>query len=43
VDAFFEHVTVNADDTAVRRNRLSLLSAVVGSMDRIADFSQIEG
>lgn len=43
VDAFFERVTVNADDTAVRRNRLSLLSAVAGSMDRIADFSQIEG
>ncbi|MEK9968197.1 MAG: glycine--tRNA ligase subunit beta [Ferrovibrio sp.] len=43
VDAFFERVTVNADETAVRRNRLSLLSAVAGSMDRIADFSQIEG
>lgn len=43
VDVFFEKVTVNADDTAVRRNRLSLLSAVAGSMDRIADFSQIEG
>ncbi|QDO95957.1 glycine--tRNA ligase subunit beta [Ferrovibrio terrae] len=43
VDAFFDRVTVNADVTTVRRNRLSLLSAVVGSMDRIADFSQIEG
>jgi glycyl-tRNA synthetase beta chain len=43
VDAFFDRVTVNADVTAVRRNRLSLLSAVAGSMDRIADFSQIEG
>ena len=43
VDAFFEHVTVNADDAGLRRNRLSLLSAVAGSMDRIADFSQIEG
>jgi glycyl-tRNA synthetase beta chain len=43
VDAFFERVTVNADDAAMRRNRLSLLSAVAGSMDRIADFSQIEG
>src|SRR3546814_9687941 len=26
VDAFFERVTVNADDAAIRRNRLSLLS-----------------
>ena len=43
VDAFFERVTVNADDGALRRNRLSLLAAVAGSMDRIADFSQIEG
>jgi glycyl-tRNA synthetase beta chain len=43
VDAFFEKVTVNAEDAALRRNRLSLLAAVAGSMDRIADFSQIEG
>ncbi|WP_341703409.1 glycine--tRNA ligase subunit beta [Ferrovibrio sp.] len=43
VDAFFERVTVNAEDAAIRRNRLSLLSAVAGSMDRIAEFSQIEG
>ncbi len=43
VDAFFERVTVNAEDAALRRNRLSLLAAVAGSMDRIADFSQIEG
>jgi glycyl-tRNA synthetase beta chain len=43
VDVFFDKVTVNSDDAAVRRNRLSLLSAAVGSMDRIADFSQIEG
>lgn len=43
VDVFFDDVTVNSDDADVRRNRLSLLSAVAGSMDRIADFSQIEG
>ncbi|HLT77792.1 MAG TPA: glycine--tRNA ligase subunit beta [Ferrovibrio sp.] len=43
VDAFFDKVTVNSDDAAIRRNRLSLLSAVAGCMDRIADFSQIEG
>lgn len=43
IDAYFERVTVNAEDAAVRRNRLSLLAAVAGSMDRIADFSQIEG
>ncbi len=43
VDMFFERVTVNAEDAALRRNRLSLLAAVAGSMDRVADFSQIEG
>lgn len=43
IDSFFEKVTVNSDDAALRRNRLSLLAAVAGSMDRIADFSQIEG
>jgi glycyl-tRNA synthetase beta chain len=41
--AFFEGVTVNADDPSVRRNRLFLLSSVRSTMDRVADFSKIEG
>ena len=43
VDEFFDHVTVNADDAALRRNRLNLLSEIRDSLDRIADFSKIEG
>ena len=36
-------VTVNAEDTALRSNRLNLLSEIRDSLDRIADFSKIEG
>jgi glycyl-tRNA synthetase beta chain len=43
VDAFFDKVTVNADDPALRENRLRLLSRFGTTLDRIADFSQIEG
>jgi glycyl-tRNA synthetase beta chain len=43
LDAFFERVTVNAADAALRRNRLRLLSRVRRVMDRVADFSKIEG
>ncbi len=43
VDAFFDEVTVNADDAAVRVNRLNLLALVRQSVDAIADFSRIEG
>lgn len=43
VDAFFEHVTVNADDPPLRANRLRLLSAIGGAMRAVADFSEIEG
>ncbi len=43
LDRFFELVTVNADDPALRRNRLRLLGAVRGTMARLADFTQIEG
>jgi len=42
VDEFFDHVTVNADDAALRHNRLSLLSEIRDSLDRIADFSKIK-
>ena len=43
VDEFFDHVTVNADDAALRSNRLNLLSEIRDSLDRIADFSKIKG
>ena len=43
VDAFFDRVLVNADDAAVRKNRLRLLSQVQRDMEQVADFSQVAG
>ena len=43
VDAFFDHVTVNCEDPALRRNRLLMLSQIRSTLDRVADFSRIEG
>jgi len=43
VDAFFEGVTVNSDDPALRANRLRLLSRIGDTLERVADFSKIEG
>ena len=43
LDAFFDKVTVNAPEPDLRRNRLRLLHKVRSTMDRIADFSKIEG
>ncbi len=43
VDAFFDKVTVNAEDRALRANRLKLLSAIGAAPARVADFSKIEG
>jgi len=43
VDAFFDKVTVNADDDALRVNRLKLLSRIRATMGLVADFGQIEG
>jgi glycyl-tRNA synthetase beta chain len=43
VDEFFEKVTVNAEDPALRENRLRLLSRIRNVMNQVADFSQIEG
>ena len=43
VDAFFDKVTVNADDKAVRENRLRLLSEIRAATRAVADFSKIEG
>jgi glycyl-tRNA synthetase beta chain len=41
VDAFFEQVMVNVDDERVRRNRLALLAALHGAMNRVADLSRL--
>lgn len=43
VDDFFDKVTVNCDEPALRENRLRLLSRIRATLNRIADFSQIEG
>lgn len=43
IDAFFDKATVNADDPALRLNRLRLLAKIRDVMDSIADFSKIEG
>ncbi len=41
VDAFFEKVMVNADDPAVRANRLGLLATLHREMNRVADLSKL--
>lgn len=46
VDAFFDgddSVMVNADDKAVRENRLNLLNQMREAIGTVADFSKIEG
>ena len=43
VDEFFDKVTVNAENRALRENRLRLLSRIRAVMNQVADFSQIEG
>jgi glycyl-tRNA synthetase beta chain len=43
VDAFFDKVTVNADDPVLRMNRLRLLSEIGRVMELIANFAVIEG
>jgi glycyl-tRNA synthetase beta chain len=43
VDAFFDNVTVNADDPALRENRLKLLNQIREATLAVADFSKIEG
>ena len=43
VDAFFDGVTVNADDANLRANRLCLLSQIRVAMNAVADFARIEG
>ena len=41
VDAFFDAVMVNAEDAALRRNRLALLSQLHAAMNRVADLSRL--
>ncbi|HVK32529.1 MAG TPA: DALR anticodon-binding domain-containing protein, partial [Burkholderiaceae bacterium] len=41
VDAFFDGVMVNAEDPALRANRLALLSALHAAMNRVADLSKL--
>jgi glycyl-tRNA synthetase beta chain len=41
VDTFFNDVMVNADDAAVRANRLGLLSQLHATMNRVADLSRL--
>ncbi|MDT7834318.1 glycine--tRNA ligase subunit beta [Aquabacterium sp. OR-4] len=41
VDAFFDAVMVNADDAALRANRLALLGTLHASMNRVADLSRL--
>ena len=43
VDRFFGEVTVNCDDSDLRKNRLRLLSEIASCLNRVADFSKIEG
>jgi glycyl-tRNA synthetase beta chain len=43
VDAFFDNVTVNAEELALRDNRLRLLNRIRATTLTVADFSKIEG
>jgi glycyl-tRNA synthetase beta chain len=43
VDAFFDAVMVNADDPAIRKNRLALLATLRRVTRQVADFSKIAG
>jgi len=41
VDAFFDGVMVNADDAALKANRLALLQQLHDAMNRVADLSKL--
>jgi glycyl-tRNA synthetase beta chain len=43
VDAFFDKVTVNVEEPALRENRLKLLNEIRAATRAVADFSRIEG
>jgi len=41
VDAFFEHVMVNAEEAALKANRLGLLATLHQAMNRVADLANL--
>ena len=41
VDAFFDQVMVNAEDPALKANRLGLLATLHEAMNRVADLSRL--
>jgi glycyl-tRNA synthetase beta chain len=41
VDAFFDAVMVNAEEPALRANRLGLLATLHAAMNRVADLSKL--
>jgi glycyl-tRNA synthetase beta chain len=43
IDEFFDHVTVNDPDATKRERRLNLLMRFRDAVNRVADFSKIEG
>jgi glycyl-tRNA synthetase beta chain len=43
LDDFFQNVTVNHPDAALRHNRLRLLASLRSTLDSVADFARIEG
>ncbi|NHK28932.1 glycine--tRNA ligase subunit beta [Parvularcula flava] len=43
LDTFFEDVTVNSEDAALRNNRLALLSEIKTICEQVADLSRLEG
>lgn len=43
VDEFFDHVMVNAEDAALKANRLALLKELHQTMNRVADLSRLAG
>ncbi|HEX4295675.1 MAG TPA: glycine--tRNA ligase subunit beta [Rhizomicrobium sp.] len=43
VDAFFENVRVNDENSAIRENKLRLLTHLWSTLNFVADFSKIEG
>jgi glycyl-tRNA synthetase beta chain len=43
VDAYFDKVTVNVEEPALRANRLKLLNEIREATRAVAEFSRIEG
>jgi glycyl-tRNA synthetase beta chain len=41
VDSFFNDVMVNAEDLALRNNRLALLASLHGMLNQVADISKL--